>query len=154
METRRKAMDDPHMLEHEAVLKIPINMENIREELSFYRHLRDLFRDYGKSAEQLDFIIKNLEESIKSLDDNITAIDINAPVLPDEEKILAAIGRHPYFKNPCDYPIRLITILKYLKHKGFNMNYADIDIYVDRLIQKMDNVKKVGKGLYMVKDRN
>ena len=72
-------------------------------------------------------------------------------MLPDEEKFAAAICKHPYFKNPCDYPIRLITILKYLKHKGFNMNYTDIDLYVDRIIQKIDGVKKVGRGLYLYK---
>ena len=127
-------MDDPHMLEHEAVLKIPINMENIREELSFYKHIRNLFRDYGKGAEQIDFIIKNLEESLRALEGSIKTLNIDSPVLPDEDKMAVAIGKHPYFKNPCDYPIRLITILKYLKRKGFNMNYADIDIYVDRLI--------------------
>ena len=50
------------------------------------------------------------------------------------------------------YPIRLLTILKYLKRKGINMNYADIDVYVDNLIQKMDGVRKVGRGLYIIKE--
>ena len=29
------------------------------------------------------------------------------------------------------------------------MNYADIDVYVDNIVQKMDGVKKVGRGLYI-----
>ena len=144
-------MDDPHILENEAVLKIPINMENMREERNFYREIKDIFRNYGKSTEHIDFVIKNLDDSIKNLEDNVESIDRSGPVLPDEDKIVEAIEKHPYFKNPCDYPIRLITILKYLKRKGFNMNYSDIDIYVDRLIQKMSYVKKVGRGLYMIK---
>ena len=32
------------------------------------------------------------------------------------------------------------------------MNYADIDVYVDNLIQKMDGVRKVGRGLYIIKE--
>ena len=72
-------------------------------------------------------------------------------MLPDEDRIIEVIERHPYFKNPCDYPIRLLTLLKYLRKKGFNVNYADIDIYMDKLIQRMDGVKKVGRGLYMKK---
>ena len=31
------------------------------------------------------------------------------------------------------------------------MNYTDIDLYVDRIIQKIDGVKKVGRGLYLYK---
>ena len=33
------------------------------------------------------------------------------------------------------------------------MHYADIDIYVDNLLQKMEGVKKVGRGLYIVRGR-
>ena len=121
-------MDDTHIPGQEAVLKIPIAAENIREELNFYKTLKDHFKIYGKPTDDLDFIIKNLEDQIADFE---------------------AIAKHPYFKNPCDYPIRLLTILKYLKHRGFHMNYADIDVYVDNIVQKMDGVKKVGRGLYI-----
>lgn len=130
--------------ENEAVIRIPLNGENIREELNFYKELKNCFKEYGKNTDDIDFIIKNLQEQIKAF----SAAD---PTLPDDEKFAAAIEKHPYFKNPCDYPIRLITILKYLKSRGFNMNYTDIDIYVDKIIQKMDGVKKVGRGLYLYK---
>ena len=130
--------------ENEAVIRIPLNGENIREELNFYKELKNCFKEYGKNTDDIDFIIKNLKEQIKVF----SAAD---PTLPDDEKFTAAIEKHPYFKNPCDYPIRLITILKYLKSRGFNMNYTDIDIYVDKIIQKMDGVKKVGRGLYLYK---
>lgn len=135
-------MDDTHISENEAVLRITVNTENIREELNFFKEIKSCFREYGKNTEDVDFIIKNLEGQI-------AIFDSSSALLPDEEKIIAAIEKHPYFKNPCDYPIRLITILKYLKHKGFNMNYADIDLYVDKIIQKMEHVKKVGRGLYI-----
>ena len=127
--------------ENTAVLRLAIQTENIREELSFFKHLRSFLRDYGKNTDEIDFVIRNLE-------DQVTEFDAATPVLPDEERIVRAIEKHPYFKNPCDYPIRLITILKYLKRRGFNMNYTDIDLYVDKLLQKMEGVKKVGRGLY------
>ena len=136
-------MDDTHIPEQEALLRIPIATENIREELHFYRILKDHFKTYGKPTEDLDFIIKNLEDQLLKFEEG-------NPILPDQKMIQEAIEKHPYFKNPCDYPIRLLTILKYLKRKGINMNYADIDVYVDNLIQKMDGVRKVGRGLYII----
>ena len=135
-------MDDTHIPGQEAVLKIPIAAENIREELNFYKTLKDHFKIYGKPTDDLDFIIKNLE-------DQIGDFEADSPILPDQKSMEEAIAKHPYFKNPCDYPIRLLTILKYLKHRGFHMNYADIDVYVDNIVQKMDGVKKVGRGLYI-----
>ena len=137
-------MDDTYIPNHEAVLKIPIDTENIREELNFYKLLRDIFKEYDKNTEDLDFIIKNME-------DQIIEFNVSEPVLPNEDKIIAVIEKHPYFKNPCDYPIRLLTLLKYLRKKGLNVNYADIDIYMDKIIQRMDGVKKVGRGLYQKK---
>ena len=136
-------MDESHipLSRHEASLVIPINTENLREELNFYSILRDTFKDYGKNTEDLDFIIRNIEEQLFNLSNK-------APVLPDEKRMTELIQKHPYFKNPCRYPIRLLTILKYLKKNGVNLHYTDIDLYVDRLISKLDGVKKVGKGLY------
>ena len=135
-------MDDTHIPGQEAVLKIPIAAENIREELNFYKTLKDHFKIYGKPTDDLDFIIKNLE-------DQIADFEAGSPILPDQKSMEEAIAKQPYFKNPCDYPISLLTILKYLKHRGFHMNYADIDVYVDNIVQKMDGVKKVGRGLYI-----
>ena len=106
--------------------------------------MRDIFKEYDKNTEDLDFIIKNME-------DQIIEFNVSEPVLPNEDKIIAVIEKHPYFKNPCDYPIRLLTLLKYLRKKGLNVNYADIDIYMDKIIQRMDGVKKVGRGLYQKK---
>jgi hypothetical protein len=134
-------MQDEGIIENEAVIRIPMNSDNIREELNFYKTLKNHFREYGKNADDIDFIIRNLE-------DQIAVFNSGSTHLPDEEKFMTAIEKHPYFKNPCDYPIRLLTILKYLKRRGFNMNYADIDLYVDKIIQKMDGVRKVGRGLY------
>lgn len=137
-------MEEPDLYESEQVInvRIPLSFENLREELNFYKELRSFFKEYNKPVEDIDFIISNIESNIEIYS------NINHIIL-DEDKIIAQIEKHPYFKNPGDYPIRLLTILKYLKKKGFNMHYKDIDIYIDKLIQKVDGVKKVGRGLYI-----
>ena len=126
------------------IIKIPLSLENLREELTFYKDLRSFFKEYDKSIEDIEFIINNIER-------NISIFNQSGSIIIDEQKMISQIEKHPYFKNPCDYPIRLITILKYLKEKGFNLNYKDIDIYVDKIIQRIDGVKKVGRGLYLKK---
>ncbi len=137
-------MEEDHLNESESIitLRIPLSHENLREELNLFKELKVFFKEYNKPIEDIDFIIRNLESQIEIFsNDN--------HIIPDEEKIMKQIVKHPYFKNPGDYPIRLLTILKYLKKKGFNMHYKDIDIYIDNLIQKVDGVKKVGRGLYI-----
>ncbi len=134
-------MSDIHSQEQIVSLKIPLSTENLREELNFYKELRAFFKEYAKPLDEIDFIIGNIEA-------NISIFNQSGAIVIDADKILSQIEKHPYFKNPCAYPIRLITILKYLKGKGFNMNFKDIDIYVDKLIQKVEGVKKVGRGLY------
>lgn len=137
-------MDDDHLHEGEKniSIRIPLNDENLREELNFYKDLRMFFKDYNKPVEDIDFIISNIESNIEIFSNGNT-------LFIDEDKIVKQIAKHPYFKNPGDYPIRLLTILKYLKKKGYNMHYKDIDIYIDKLIQKVEGVKKVGRGLYI-----
>jgi|GEM_PF-3174722 len=134
-------MEESNNQEQIISFKIPLASENLREELSFFKELRALLKDHNKPLEDIDFIIGNIEA-------NISIFNKCGPIAIDEEKMLSQIEKHPYFKNPCDYPVRLLTVLKYLKSKGYNMNYKDIDIYVDKLIQKIDGVKKVGRGLY------
>lgn len=125
-------------------LHVPLSDENLREELNFYKGLKEIFKEYNKPLEEIEFIISNIES-------NIDIFSNANPIILDEEKIIKQIQKHPYFKSPGDYPIRLLTILKYLKRKGFNMHYKDIDIYIDKIIQKIDGVKKVERGLYLKK---
>lgn len=134
-------MDEFDVPEEIINIKIPLSQENLREELNFFKELRSFFKEFDKPVEDIDFIIANIESNLEIFNKNIS-------IALDDEKIIRQIEKHPYFKNPCDYPIRLITVLKYLKEKGFNMNYQDIDIYIDKLMQKIDGVKKVGRGLY------
>ncbi|MDO4772313.1 MAG: hypothetical protein Q4A72_01880 [Bacillota bacterium] len=71
-------------------------------------------------------------------------------IVSGEEELLNAIRKHPYFKNPCKYPIRIISIMKYLKKKGFDVKEKDIDLKVDELISQLPDVTKVDFGLYKI----
>lgn len=133
--------EDAYLSEREVIVKVPVAEENIREEFNFFEDLRKIFRLYEKDTDQIDFIIKNLEDKIEVYDEG-------RPILPNREEIVDALEKHPYFKTPGDYPIRLLTIMKYLKKKGFDLNYADMDLYIENILQEMDGVKKVGRGLF------
>ncbi len=65
-----------------------------------------------------------------------------------DNEIRCFISKHPYFKNPCKYPIRLVNIMKHLKKKGLDVTIDDIDIRVDRIISEMEGITKVEFGLY------
>lgn len=67
----------------------------------------------------------------------------------DKKHVKYLIEKHPYFKNPNNYVIRLITIMKYLKKKGINTGIKDIDLLVDDIVQTIDGVKKVDYGKYV-----
>lgn len=125
-------------------IKLPLSQENFREELTFYKELRIFFKDYNKNTDDIDSIINVIESNIDIFSDSK-----GLGLTFDESKLREQIEKHPYFKNPCDYPIRLLTIMKYLKQKGFNMNFPDIDIYIDKVVQKIQGVKKIGMGLYL-----
>jgi len=52
------------------------------------------------------------------------------------------------FKNPNDYGIRLVTIMKYLKKKGVDVSLPDIDILIDEIVKSCDDVKSSEFGKY------
>lgn len=125
-------------------LELGVSEENTGDELKFLKELKKFLGKYHKPTDQVDYLINNLEGNM-DLNNVIRIFDI------DEESIKKKIQKHPYFKNPCDYPIRLVTIMKYLKKKGVNINYKDMDLIVDNLIQEIDGVTKVGDGMYLKK---
>ncbi|WZL74599.1 hypothetical protein QBE52_07875 [Clostridiaceae bacterium 35-E11] len=125
-------------------LELDVSEENTGDELKFLKELKKFLGKYHKPTEQVDYLINNLEGNM-DLNNVIRIFDI------DEASIKKKIQKHPYFKNPCDYPIRLVTIMKYLKKKGVNINYKDMDLIVDKLIQEIEGVTKVGDGMYLKK---
>ncbi len=144
--TKENAMEEPQPQNSDVVLHIPLENDNLREELSFYSELYDIFREYGKDTDELDFITGHIQSQIDRFSSERAS-------LPDKNQIEEVILSHPYFRNPCDYPIRLLTILKYLKRRGINVSYTDIDLYVDSILTGMDEIRKIGRGLYMSSKR-
>ncbi|MCT4621172.1 MAG: hypothetical protein N4A62_17510 [Marinisporobacter sp.] len=118
--------------------------QSVNNELKFLKDLKKLLKDHNKPVSKVEYLISELEGN-NDFENVIRIFDI------DKNSIKKKIERHPYFKNPCDYPIRLVTIMKYLKKKGVNIKYQDMDLIVDQLIQEIDGVKKVGDGMYFKK---
>ncbi len=80
---------------------------------------------------------------------NNVKIEKERQKLMSDDEIRELISKHPYFKNPCKYPIRLINIMKFLKKKGLNVSVKDVDIRVDRIISEMDGISKLEFGFYV-----
>ncbi len=70
--------------------------------------------------------------------------------LYEDDELISILKKHPYFKNPCKYPIRMISIMKHLKKKGIDVSEKDVDLRVDRLISSISNVDKIEFGFYRV----
>ena len=69
----------------------------------------------------------------------------------DREEMKGLILKHPYFRNPCNYNIRLTTIMKYLKKKGLDLHLRNIDLLVDEVIMSIDGIEKRGYDKYFMK---
>ena len=87
--------------------------ENIREELNFYKTLKDHFKIYGKPTDDLDFIIKTWK--IRS-----RILEAGSPILPDQKSMEEAIAKHPILKIPRDYLIRLLTHIEVSQTPGLS----------------------------------
>ncbi len=118
-----------------------------KHELGFLKEFRKFLKKHNKPTNQIDYLIHKIEGNM-DMENVIRIFDI------DEASIKSKIEKHPYFKNPCDYPIRLVTIMKYLKKKGVDTTYKDIGLIVDKLIQEINGVKKIGDGMYIKKINN
>ncbi|MCK8060699.1 MULTISPECIES: hypothetical protein [unclassified Fusibacter] len=112
-----------------------LNVEDILKDIKF------LIDEHGGSKDRLKAYLENVEEQVQSFKQN-------AVTEADKQQIKLLVEKHPYFKNPCNYHIRLITIMKYLKRKGINIAIEDIDLVVDSIIESIDGVVKVEYGRY------
>lgn len=100
--------------------------------------IKELIENHEDPKEQLAKYINDVEEKIES----------NLLLEVDKEEIKKLVEKHPYFKNPSTYHIRMITIMKYLKKKGMNINIPDFDLLVDEIILTIDGVEKIGYDRY------
>lgn len=110
--------------------------------LDVINDIREMINDNETPKEVVNDYLKKVEQEI--------AVTENKSISEKSDKIVELIKKHPYFKNPCTYPIRLLTIMKYLKKKGIDTSEHDIDLMVDELIQSLDGVKMIGNGKYIV----
>lgn len=110
--------------------------------------MNDVLKDIKELLEKHDNPALELQ---KYLDEVETQIDFEAKReldSVDKESVKSVIEKHPYFKNPSSYHIRLITIMKFLKKKGIDITIRDFDLLVDEIIMSMDGVEKIGYGKY------
>jgi prophage maintenance system killer protein len=104
------------------------------------KDIKEMIED-GEDHKEIASYLSDIEKKIESKN----LLDLESI---DKEHIQKLIEKHPFFKNPNSYHIRLITIMKYLKKKGVDINIPDIDLLVDEIIQRIDGVKKVADGKF------
>ncbi len=109
---------------------------------------KDIINDIKTLLEQHDDPTVILQQYIGEVEERIEEEERTQLETVDRDSIKKLIEKHPFFKNPNNYHIRLITIMKYLKKKGIDINMPDMDLLVDEIIQTIDGVKKRGYGQY------
>jgi hydroxymethylpyrimidine pyrophosphatase-like HAD family hydrolase len=92
--------------------------------------------------------LSQISKYIKKVENEMKNVKIEPDNVYDREYIKTLIQKHPFFKNPNNYHIRLITIMKYLKKKGVDTAVEDLDLIVDEIIQEIPGVVKKGYGRY------
>lgn len=105
------------------------------------KDIKKMIENDGNHKDELTKYLANIEKQIESKN----LIDLQDI---DKNEIKELIEKHPFFKNPNTYHIRLITIMKYLKKKGIDILINDMDLLVDEIIQTIDGVKKIADGKY------
>ena len=118
------------------------------------------YSSLDKDGLNVEDIIKDIKNIIKNHDDpsdkickfiNTVEEKIEKQEIINREYIRSLILKHPFFKNPNNYHIRLITIMKYLRKKGIDVRIKDIDLVVDEIIMTIEGVKKHGQDRYALK---
>lgn len=103
--------------------------------------IKNLIEKHDNPAIELQKYLINVESII--IDENKQKLnEVN------QDQVRHLIEKHPYFKNPSTYHIRLITIMKYLKKKGIDITLNDFDLMVDEIIMSIEGVEKISYGKY------
>lgn len=117
------------------------NSREAREMHEIIEDIKSLVNDHGTTKDALRAYLDAVHEQVLNMD----VKDISDT---ERAEIKQLIEKHPYFKNPCSYQIRLITIMKYLRKKGIDVRIKDIDLMVDEIIQTIDGVVRIEYGRY------
>ena len=111
------------------------------EMIDVLEDIKSLLEKHDNPALELQKYLSDVESKIN--DENKLKLES-----VDRTQIKHLIEKHPYFKNPSTYHIRLITIMKYLKKKGIDITINDFDLLVDEIIMSIDGVEKISYGKY------
>lgn len=111
-------------------------------------HLNNVIGDIKEVLNKYDNPKKVLEEYLDEIESKLDTERMLKVHEMNKEEIKSMIMEHPYFKNPNDYGIRLITIMKFLKKKGIDTSIPDIDLLIDQIITSIDGVEKLEFGKY------
>lgn len=136
-------------------------METLRQEKMYHKEEEDPFGcdNFGqiavgsvinniKSILENDEDLSQISKYIKKVENEMKNVKIEPDNVYDREYIRTLLMKHPFFKNPNNYYIRLITIMKYLKKKGVDTSVEDLDFVVDEIILEIPGVIKKGYGRY------
>lgn len=108
----------------------------------------ELIKDIKELIENGENHKAQLSSYLQEVEEKIQLQNQNSLENVDKEEVKRLIEKHPYFKNPNSYHIRMITIMKYLKKKKVDISIPDFDLLVDEIIQSIDGVTKVADGKY------
>ncbi len=110
--------------------------------------MNDIIKDIKYLIEKHEDPKDTLNQYLDQVEERIETHFANQLNLVDQQHIKQLIEKHPYFKNPCNYHIRSITIMKYLKKKGIDISIPDIDLLIEDIMLSIQGVTKIGDGRY------
>ncbi|MBF4694899.1 hypothetical protein [Fusibacter ferrireducens] len=110
--------------------------------------MNDVLKDIKELLERHDNPALELQKYLSEVETKIDFENKRELDSVDKENVKSVIEKHPYFKNPSSYHIRLITIMKFLKKKGVDITIRDFDMLVDEIIMSIEGVEKIGYGKY------
>jgi len=110
--------------------------------------MNDIIKDIKFLIEKHEDPKDTLNQYLDQVEERIETHFANQLNLVDQQHIKQLIEKHPYFKNPCNYHIRSITIMKYLKKKGIDISIPDIDLLIEDIMLSIQGVTKIGDGRY------
>ncbi len=134
-------------------MELPSGKSTTNRNKEIYKSLKSKDITVENIIDDIKNIIENNEDPSTKINDLVNGVEdkIEKNNAVDREEIKKMILKHPFFKHPNHYYIRLITIMKYLKKRGIDVRSKDIDLLVDEIIQTIPGVTKVKEDRYSLK---
>lgn len=134
-------------------MELPSGKSTTNRNKEIYKSLKSKGITVENIIDDIKNIIENNEDPSTKINDLVNGVEdkIEKNNAVDREEIKKMILKHPFFKHPNHYYIRLITIMKYLKKKGIDVRIKDVDLVVDEIIQTIPGVTKIKEDRYSLK---